>query len=236
VRELPHWRVSFRPDEYKADRIASLRECVNVMRATNLSLRGWDYPHFSNRSQEQEFGESWLASWCDFWGHVEYWRLYQSGQFIHLFAVREAADLEYRAKMERLAQHNPATCDAELTSIRGFIDFINALYTLTEIFEFATRLSQRGLYDRALTISVELKGVKGFVLGTSDFDRAWHGYYAAGREVLGRSWDLTIRDLVSASAEYSLKATTWFFERFGWLDPSLDLLKTEQERFLRGTR
>src|ERR1700693_4619104 len=92
VLEVPHWRVNVRPATYKAERIPSLSSCFDIVRKTKVSLRGWDYPHLSNRTNEQGIGRNWVAAWSDFWGHLEYWRFYQSGQFMPLLGVRENLD------------------------------------------------------------------------------------------------------------------------------------------------
>jgi hypothetical protein len=122
--------------------------------------------------------------------------------------------------------------DVDWQTVPGFISIINFLYTVTEIFEFAARLCARRIYQGELTITVELKGVREFVL-TTDWDRAWHSYCAATEDKLGRSWSVRSDLLLSESSEHSLKAVVWFFERFGWLRPSVDVLRKDQQQFLK---
>ena len=235
VQQLPHWRVLFRPDEYNPNRIESLSSGVKLIQLTQLSLRGWNYPHLSG-SQELEFGQSWIASWANFMGHVEYWRLYQSGQFLHLFGIREATELRWRAQLEAATKSHLSYLDTiDWSSISGYLDIINTLYTVTEIFEFATRLCQKGLYDRTVNISIGLKHAEGFVL-TADNSRTWHSYYQNRNETIEWAKDVSVHELVSNSAEHSMRALTWFFERFGWLEPPLSVLKKEQDAFLSGRR
>lgn len=234
ILHSPHWRVNFRPELYEAELIPSLAKCFELIEQTKVRLRGWDYPHLSNRSSQREQGVNWVASWSDFMGHKEYWRLYQSGQFINLFSIKEAAEKEWRIKLEEVTKgHLHHLKDIDWSKISGFISIINFLYTVTEIFEFGARLCQKGLYRGTVTITIELRAIKGFVL-TTEGPRHWDSYYAANENVLGRTWFLKSDVLVAESAERSLKAVLWFFERFGWLSPPVETLRADQQSFLKG--
>jgi hypothetical protein len=230
VQEGPHWRVNIRPDEYREDRIPSLAECYQIIERTKVSLRGWDYPHLSHREEETGTGPNWVASWSEFGGHREYWRLYQSGQFLHLFSMREALEPHWRRELENSwqAAHDST---AERPQPRGFISLVNLLWTVTEVFEFAARLCEVGLYDRLVTIRIDIKGIEGFRL--AETGRAWYRDYAAHVDELGRAWELNASDLLAASAEHSLKATAWYLERFGWLSPSFEVLREDQQKLLQ---
>jgi len=92
VTNGPHWRVNFRPDSYDKEVIPTLNESMRLAQQSVVQLRGWDYPHVSGNKVEQARGQNWVASWADFMGHVEYWRLFQSGQFLHLFKMLEATE------------------------------------------------------------------------------------------------------------------------------------------------
>lgn len=234
VLDDPHWRVNFRPDEYREDLIPSLARCFEIIQKNKLRLRGWDYPHLSRRDTERGAGKNWVASWSDFMGRNEYWRFYQSGQFLHLFSVREATEPEWKQKMQSTMQsHLSYMRDLDWQQVPGFISIVNFIYSVTEIYEFASRLSQAEIYKGGLTIDIGIKGIKGYVLSAA-WDRAWHSYYAASEEKLGRSWSYQTDVLVAESAQKALEAIIWFFERFGWLSPSEEVIRRDQENFLKG--
>ena len=86
-----------------------------------------------------------------------------------------------------------------------------------------------------MELSVELQGIKGFALMT-DWDRAWHSYYAAAENQLRRMVTLQSDQLVANSSGQSLDSIVWFFERFGWDNAPLSTLKQDQEAFLSGRR
>jgi len=234
VLDDPHWRVNFRPGEYEDELIPTPAKCFEIVQKNKLSLRGWDYPDLSNRDNERAVGTNWVASWVDFWGYRGYWRFYQSGQFLHLFSVREALETKWREKMQSdMKSHLSFMKDVKWDKIPGFISMLNFIYSMTEIFEFAARLCQDEVYSGILNIDIRIKGIQGFVLSV-DWNRAWDNYCAVAENDLGRSWAFETDILVAESSEKALDAIVWFLERFNWLSPSIEVIRKDQENFLRG--
>jgi hypothetical protein len=172
-----------------------------------------------------------LASWASFDFIIEYWRLYQSGQFIHLEAVEEVVRSEAAAVLA-----NGPTSDTRLRSdlaAPGYLNVINAFYRIIEVFEFAARLCEKDIYDNEIEITIELKGVQGFVLKHDAYHPRTERH-AADADNLGRSWKCSSLNLIADRSGLSLKAAVWFFERFHWFNPPLEVLRREQQNFLRG--
>ena len=92
IRKTAYWRVLIRPTEFQQDRIASLSACLDTIEKAKVSLRGWDYPH-TERNQIVR-GQEFIEHQVNFMGHAEYWRLYQSGQFVNYFSSREETRLK----------------------------------------------------------------------------------------------------------------------------------------------
>jgi hypothetical protein len=228
VLQQPHWRVNFKPSVYNKSTIPTIARCIELVQQNAVQLRGWEYPYLSSKAEQRQLGNNWIASWSDFMGHMEYWRLYQSGQFIHLFSVYEAAP-EHRKKLQSTAASHINRSDWD--KVPGFIHIRNFLFTLTEIYEFASRLSEEGIYQDKVNISIELKNIEGFVL-TTDWDRAWSNYYPATQAILAFKATYPATTLVYESAELALQTTIWFFERFGWLKPPLESFRSDQKLFL----
>ncbi|MDD4004173.1 MAG: hypothetical protein PHW69_03090 [Elusimicrobiaceae bacterium] len=232
VTEVPHWRVLIRPDLYRPERIKTLAECKNIIENTSVKLRGWHYPYVSSKLPERGHGLDWVASWTSDSGHLEYWRFYQSGQFLHLFSLRETMDQRWQSALKaRMLKNCGPDQLRNLEAARGFISIENFIYRMTEIFEFAARLATQEIYKGSLYVEVELKGIGGFVL-SSDSRDVWNRYYSAAENELGQNWKIACRDIISNSPHYALKACAWFFERFGWLPPAPEIIKREQEIFL----
>ncbi len=234
VLDYPYWRVLFRPVGYNPDLIPNLTECTKIVEKGRVQLRGWDFPHLSNRETERLHGSNWIGSLASFHDNIEYWRLFQSGQFIHLSAVDEAANRGWHEKAkETTKSHLQHMKDVDWDKVPGFISIINMVYTITEIFEFAARMCQAGVYKGTLDITVEMHGIKGFVL-TTDWERAWWKYCAAGDDHLSKTWQISTESLIAGSAEHSMKAIAWLCECFGWIDPNVDALRKDQQKLLSG--
>ncbi|MFA6583630.1 MAG: hypothetical protein WCS77_04965 [Elusimicrobiaceae bacterium] len=232
VVETPHWRVVIRPDLYKPERIKTLGACMNIIENTAVKLRGWHYPYVSAKPSELGHGKDCVASWTAERKHLEYWRFYQSGQFLHLFAIREIFEPRWQDVLKEHVQKKMGwDRNINWSDVRGYISIENFIYRMTEIFEFAARLATQEIYKGSLYVCVELKGVENFVL-SSDSRSEWHGYYASVEDSLGFSWKLECREIISDSPRHAIRACMWFFERFGWLSPPPEVLKREQEIFL----
>ena len=231
VTHHPHWRVLFRPQSYERERIARLADCLKIVGRNQVRLRGWDFPHLSPRTEERETGANWIASWSSFMGHLEYWRFYQSTQFIYLGSVRERTERDWDQKLRTEAQFHFGYLGFDANSAPGFLSIKNFIYTVTEYFEFASRLCQAEVYEGALNISVGLHGINGFVL-TADPDRVRYRLYQSTSDDLEKAWTLPTTDLITSAQDRSLEAIVWFFERFGWTQVSTEVLRSAQEDFL----
>lgn len=231
IKESPHWRILIRPDDYKAERIATRGDCKRLIEQTHVSLRGWDFPHLSHRSVEVAFGADFVASWSTFMGHQEYWRLYQSGQFIYLGSVREKSEALWDQKLRDAAKwHLGGISPVPLDDIPGFISIVNALYTVVEVYEFAARLCQREVFTGAASIEIGLHNVRGFALMT-ELNRAWHAYFAASEPDLAKAVECDCQSLVADVDGLAVSHLLWLFECFGWTDPSRELLEKEVRKF-----
>jgi hypothetical protein len=220
VREMPHWRVNFRPEKYQSEAIPRIHDLFELVESTAVSFRGWNYPHVSSRASERAIGSDYVASWADFMGHIEYWRFYQSGQFIHLFSVPEVANQDWRRKYAHI-------------EAPGIFSVKNFLFTFTEIFEFAARLAQKHSYSGKLRISIDINQIRGFVLVT-DFDRIMTQRYETHEETLGKKWEIETSNLILDSPKLALDATTWFLQRFGWRNPPRAVLESDQTALTSG--
>jgi hypothetical protein len=234
IKTRPHWRVEIRPSSYEQFLIPDIDECLNAVKLAKVRLRGWDYPHLPNDRAFLTFGRHSVSAWVDFAAHKEYWTFFQSAQFVHLFAIKEAIAPNWEREL-RVNYEGVLRDREETTDIPGFIHIGNCLWTLTEIFEFAARLSERTIYRDKLEISITLKGIKGFAL-TTDLNRAWYGHYSATLDEIDHTWPLRAAELVAERDEVAVRAAVWIFKRFGWLEPNLEALREQQAELLNRAR
>ena len=221
VLEQPHWRVNFRPDEYDPELIPTPTECFRLVEQTSVRFRGWPYPYLS--PDERRVRANGVESWTDNEYATGYWRFYQSGQFLHLFTLNE--NNPRNQQQQRLLRHTYGQ------QTPGYVDFLGLLYTVTEIFEFATRLCLKELYRGSLEITIELKDIERFRLWSPEPARHVPYEWVSHESELSKSWPFPSAELIAKSADYALDAAIWFFERFGWEDPNKDVLRREQREF-----
>lgn len=237
LQQQPHWRVLMRPSEYKPQLIPRLADCKRLVEKDHVALRGWDFPHLGRDSSEIEYGESWIASWSNFGEIQEYWRLYQSAQFLHLRGVRERLKASWDAKLRKNAEQSfVGGPKPDWATVPGFLDIINTLYNVAEIYEFARRLSQVEGFGPTIEISIEVKNVKGFVLCVSDVMRVWYGYYTTNADAIRRQGTYKVVDLFSDQRRLVLEDVFGIFERFGWLEPPRATFEKDYDSFVKSIR
>src|SRR6266542_3996892 len=229
IKAGPHWRVVIRPMPYVEERL-QLEDCLPAVARATVRFRGWDFPHF-NRNMPPEMRTNFAGSAESFHGHLEYWRVYQSGQFAYLSSVREWSESAWSAKLRQAASHRIVAVDEDFdwAAVPGFIEVVNFVYTITEFFEFAARFCQALAETEAVEITISLHGIQGFVLIVDDVRRGWWEYYSSDETSLERTWQIPLVDLLSSSTELALEAIRWFLVRFHWTEPNVESIKRDQE-------
>jgi hypothetical protein len=230
VLEYPHWRVNYRPAVFVPNRLASLSDCLAVLQKNRVRLRGWDFPHIPSHESERAYGDAWVAGWSDFMGHLEYWRFYQSTQFLYLGSVREVTEQEWAPKLRQTMKWH-ADADVDIDAVAGFLSLANSVYNITEFFEFAARLAQAEVYVDPVTVEISVKGISGFMLA-ADQNKMWSSDYIASEQELRYETTLAPAELIASAADNAIKCTVWLFERFGWLNPNVDAIRTDQQKLL----
>jgi hypothetical protein len=154
--------------------------------------------------------------------------MYQSGQFLHLSGIRETIEKAWDQQL-RLTASFLSDNEGE---VPGLFDFINFIYSMTEVFEFAARLCQAEVYPKgSVTVQIGFHEIAGFGLSTSPRRDLRH-LYRTNMNVIEKTWQVETADLIAASAELSLKAIVWFFERFQWDEQPIEVFSTEQQKLL----
>ena len=153
---------------------------------------------------------------------IELWRFYQSGQFVHQFAVTE--DREDSWFM------NGARGPGAIAQGPRTLSFLNVLYTLTEILEFSRRLAHSQILSPAASIRIELRGMKGRKLTAPQYRRLSGSYVSDSKTIC---WERTSEAaaLIATAPNIALDATVHVLERFKWTDPPRRILEEEQRRF-----
>lgn len=220
IKSRGYWKVLVRPTSFENKRISSLSDCIKIIEETKVSLRGWDYPHYGRKGRRS--GLDWIGAETDFGVHKEIFRFYQSGQFIHYFSIREDWMMEdpwYEGKFK----------DVKPGSM---LSFLSTLYTVTEIFEFASRLVEKNILGDQIYIYIELHGNKDRSLVTLDFNRFLSEGYTSTLEIIPFEETYPASDLLGKSAEIALNYTIWLFEKFQFYNAPRHVLQEDQKKLI----
>src|SRR5438105_12910808 len=88
IRSRGYWDVTIRPATFVENRIAELAELAPIVERSQVSLRGWNFPHVRRRETIAR-GLNWTGQESE-WNHYkEAWRLYKSGLFRDLSSLKE---------------------------------------------------------------------------------------------------------------------------------------------------
>jgi len=223
IKSRGFWEVIIRPLKFNKDRIKSLSECIELILENKVRLRGWDYPHTSNKYGIKS-GTDWIENLTDWSDHKEYWRMYRSGQFFHLFGCREDWWGEVRIFWSQQSHTTP-----------GYgLSIMSTLYTLTEIYEFAARLAKRGIFDDFLRVSITLNGTKNRRLVTLEINRSLNDNYICNIENIPLSRIISPEEIIGKGYVFAIDDTLNIFERFNWFNAPRKVLEEEQDKFMKG--
>lgn len=221
IKSRGYWRVVIRPVQFIEDRIPTLSECEKIVEHSQVRHRGWYFPHIEPERPNRFL--DYIEVGTEFRGYVkEIWRFYQSGQFVFLSGLIEdwiddAKDMGFQSGMGLAVK--------------------STLYHLIEVYEFAARLAQRGVFADRLLVGVDLVGTKGRRLfswkATEIFEWGLERAYECSVPDLPRQTVFGTTDFIARSREYSRQHFMWIVERFGY-EPQEAMVRREQERFFEG--
>lgn len=228
IKSRGYWRINFQPLVF-GQKIKTIGECKDLIQKNSVRLRGWDYPHFPQRVDDDtgtEPAAEYFAGWIDWNNHKEFWRMYKSGQFLHYIALREDW-LE-----EDDWHHNLSKEIKPMTSL-GVVGSV--IYQMTEIFEFLSRITNAGIYDEGVSVSIILKNTKGRELWIEDGNRMPFIFpHKTGADNIEFAKQYSKDELISKPKELAIEAILLIFDSFGWDNPSMDVIRKDQENFLSG--
>jgi hypothetical protein len=222
VKSRGYWEVDIRPVESKEDRFESIDDCFRKVASSTVELRGWPYPvYFTGKSPYPMQGRIEAAS--DYGPYKEFWTMFLSGHFYHLFAVREDWLSEGQGtSFQGLIDIKPGTA----------LDFIMTLHSITEIFEFAMRLAQKRVFGKQCKIKIILNRMEGRRITSFYPGRLILRNYICKEKNPTFNITTNVEDLIGQGHVMALNVTIKIFELFSWNTVSKEMLKEEQKRFL----
>ena len=221
IRSRGYWKVVIHPANFVEKRVVQIASLYPILEKNSVQLRGWDFPHLDVHSHPKigldriEQGSKWEQ-------YLEFWRFYQSGQFIDFFALDEDW-VDQATRVSRFKEEPPGR----------FLDIEDTIFRFSEIFEFAARLAFTEAGDEQMHLEILVSGLKDRNLRVETNRRPLRPQKASIQEYPYKV-DFSRVQLVSEAKELALKPAVELFKRFGW-NPSLEVLRDMQdELFHRG--
>lgn len=222
IRTRGHWRVSIRPERFVERRVPDVGELAPIVERCAVSFRGWPFPQ--PRGREVQVGVNSVWEDGDYGRHREWWRFHQSGHFVYEGGFS-------RDWLDQGSSWGSPGADWKPGAQLGVGD---ALYRLTEIYEFAARLAVAVPGDDPVRIAVTAAGLDGRELYVDDPDRAdlWGEHRARIPELPLPVPRVERAALAATPRDLALDAAVALFHRFSW-SASRDVLRSWQERLGR---
>lgn len=224
-----YWKVIIRPNAYNKKLIKDLPNCKLLIEKSRLSLRGWDYPHIDQAGIKNSSDNS-VFSFCD-WPEgamYEYWRFYQTGQFVHYFSMREDLRISEQKKKEFQDEFG--------NKVEKFLSILSTLYSVTEIYQFASKLYSE-LDVEGVEIVIELHDVNKRMLTFWDsfmryLSRPYICEFSNGVLTVGKDNIILKEDLINNASDLALDATIEIFNKFNWDTVSKNIFIEDQKKLL----
>jgi hypothetical protein len=218
IQKRGYWIVMMRPMTFEKERIRTVEDCLAIVQRGQVSLRGWNYPHYHESGVSAggiSIGTDYVQCITDHKSYKEIWRMYQTGQFFHRFACVEDW--------------------WQQTESQNVLEILSTLYRITEIYLFASHISLSDIWDTKMSITIELWGMSNRKLITLDPRRDLNNTYESMTDPLEYKKEYSKSEIVADPALHALECVVWLFRRFNWRSPELkEILKKEQNKFING--
>ena len=185
-----YFDVAVRPGPYDPERL-NPAELGPFIEEQAVRLRGWPVPMVSPRDPLQRSGTS-LAQDSQSQFHVEAWRVFTSGQFLH----RRALATDVRDTADQRAEHPQAT---------GAVAVWDVLLYIVEVAELGARLASRLGCD-TIGFDVSVRGIMGRELVSGERGRYLNGTYLSRQTCSHRRGQPT---LLTCSRTLGASASPW---------------------------
>lgn len=230
IKTRGYWSVNLYPSKVLqpvANPITNLKE---TMRTTTIQLRGWDYPHFPTNNLDHQAmyisGEC-VEAWVDMDQFKEVWRMFNNGQFIHLFGLREDwwSEDSWLSADHPLKQIKPNTV----------LEVIHTTYSLTEMYAFF-RNAVEVMYpdDVDVCIEISLIGTEGRKLQVSDPGRIplFWGYECHTPKVVFPKKIYTKKQMLENYVDLAFEQIQYILGQFNWDNAPLQVVKEDQKKLI----
>ena len=217
IRSRGYWQVLIKPTKFIADRIPDISALFPILQKHYVHIRGWNYPHLDDR-RNLHIDQDWIGQDFEWMHSKSSWRFFQSGLFVHLHGIR----YDWRDESSIW----PAEENWSPFQDLGIGD---ALYTFTEIYELASRLSMSEAGDEQMDIEIKIYHLNNRKLYMDSSNRWPFDYiYEAHINDYTISNRLLRQELIAKSKDFAIESSLELFKRFGW-NTTFEIIKSRQD-------
>jgi hypothetical protein len=217
IRSKAFWRILVHPLSYSDTNVSSFSALEPIITRSSVRIRGWDFPHISDRDGGIVPNQTFIERVTNWQHYLEYWRFYQSGQFIYLGGVA----YEWRERSELWPRGGEPTSGRPLS-------VTDVIYRFTEAFELASRMSLTEAGADEMRIEIGLNNISGVHLELPSSRAGFMEPTTSGIRDFPYAIDLP-RDLLVGDPKYQARrGLSQFFQRFRW-DPDDEVLESMQQ-------
>lgn len=219
IHKSGYLRVHIRPTEFHAARLRDTTHCHSVILQAAVATNGWQYPIVMDTVDER--GPDWIAGKANLDYLIEYWRFFQSGQFVHHLALRED-------HWGPLGIYHPQFFVP--AKDRKYLSVTQAISTVTDIIEFGARLAYRGVLVPRALLSIEFHGMAGRELTYMTPGRRLPASFWFQDESVRLEGSYKVEELIGRPREIAIQLSGDLFKRAGW-DAPATLVADDQSQY-----
>lgn len=232
IRSKGYWHVVIRPTIFDKDLKINLEDLKQIVNLSQVTKRGWYYPHIDREKNIFISGKDSIASFANWESYYEYWQFYENMQFVHLFAMREDYYMNdvFKEKIRNSYLHYRPSNEEKIDK---FLSIIPTLFSITEIYYFAANVVKFANFKKEINITITLKDTdkRALCIDEPGF-RNIYKPYTCNYEPVELTETLNALDLLNRHLELALNKTIELFHRFNWTDPNPEVFAKDQENFM----
>ncbi len=225
IKSRGYWEIRFTPTVVESS--LTLRQCLEIVERCQVKA-DWSFPWIPRRKDEKEKvypSDRCYESESEWGARKEFWRMYQSQQFIMYSALIDDWYEEDGYRRE-LAQKYPSG---------QFVSYFSSIiHLITQCVSFAERLAREGLYKEGVKISLTLHKTRNRQL---NLDASGRVPFVEPRITLASKipleQELAADQLTTGTLEISNRFILKTLEYFDF-HPMKETILTEQKNLLEG--
>ncbi len=213
-RKVGHWELAFSVLPYVRERITSLASISTLLAESQITLRGWYFPHFDQPSTSNfaRGVQSYMKRSSS--GHLEGYRAFQSGTFV------------WRGTLWEDVIKSMSTGQKALS-------FVGVILSITEYFLFARRYYEKFAPDATVKLVIRLTDTQDRILASYNINEGdLHGEYICREPRVEVQTKCTVAELGASYDELARKAIRRVYELFNWNSSTEEMMKSWQERLV----